>query len=223
VTVPAFGLEDLAFMDRALVCSVTMLGRTAPNPSVGAVLVRDGLIIGEGATQPGGRPHAEAMAVLAAGGSAPGATAYVTLEPCAHDSPRGAHCSGVLVRAGIARCVIAVGDPDPRTAGAGIARLQAAGIQVETGCREQEARHLLAGFFKRLATGWPLVTVSDDGNSHDAPFVLGYRETFESALDRMGREGLTRVWVQTGTPLALALAGRGLVDHQSGGVGQRNE
>jgi diaminohydroxyphosphoribosylaminopyrimidine deaminase/5-amino-6-(5-phosphoribosylamino)uracil reductase len=208
----SWSAEDLAFMDRALELGAAMLGRTAPNPSVGAVLVRDGRIVGEGATQPGGRPHAEAMALAMAGPAlVQGATAYVTLEPCAHASPRGPDCTGSLIAAGLLRCVVALTDPDPRTAGAGVARLRAAGTVVDVGCRAREARTAHAGFLSRLATGRPLVAESADGASFDDRFQLGFRETFEDALDRYGAAGATRLWVPAGSALALALAARGLV------------
>ena len=134
-------------------------GRTAPNPNVGCVIVRDGVVIGRGWTQPGGRPHAEAMALTAAGEAARGATAYVTLEPCAHVSPRGPACADLLVSAGVARVVVAIEDPDPRTAGAGLARLRAAGIAVETGVLAAEARRAMAGFLTRRELGRPTVTL----------------------------------------------------------------
>ena len=99
------------------------MGETWPNPAVGCVLVKDGVVLAEAATAPGGRPHAEEQAVPAAGEAVKGATAYVTLEPCAHDSPRGPTCSGELIKAGIASVVAAIGDPDPRTDGRGFACL----------------------------------------------------------------------------------------------------
>ena len=108
-------------------------GRTAPNPNVGCVIVKGGEVVGRGATQPGGRPHAEAVALAEAGEAARGATVYVTLEPCAHDSERGPACADLLVAARPARVVIALGDPDPRTDGRGVERLRAAGIEVELG------------------------------------------------------------------------------------------
>jgi len=145
-------------MGTALALASRGIGRTAPNPSVGCVIVRDGRVIGRGWTQPGGRPHAEAVA-LAQAGDARGATVYATLEPCAHVSARGPACAEALVAAAPGRVVIAVTDPDPRTAGEGIARLQAAGIAVTTGVREAEARAINAGFFSRLATGRPHVTL----------------------------------------------------------------
>ncbi len=123
------------------------------------MIVADGRVVGLGWTQAGGRPHAEAMALAQAGAKARGATAYVTLEPCAHDSPRGPACSDLLIAAGVARVVAALEDPDPRTAGRGFARLRDAGIHVETGVRAAEARRSMAGFLTRLARGRPHVTL----------------------------------------------------------------
>ncbi|RXF74836.1 bifunctional diaminohydroxyphosphoribosylaminopyrimidine deaminase/5-amino-6-(5-phosphoribosylamino)uracil reductase RibD [Hansschlegelia zhihuaiae] len=143
------------------------LGRTAPNPSVGAVVVaRDGTIVGRGWTQPGGRPHAEPIALAAAGAAARGATLYVTLEPCSHYG-RTPPCVDAIVAAGVARVVAATGDPDPRVDGRGFARLRAAGIDVEAGVMREEATRLIAGHAARVALGRPFVTlklaVSADG------------------------------------------------------------
>jgi diaminohydroxyphosphoribosylaminopyrimidine deaminase/5-amino-6-(5-phosphoribosylamino)uracil reductase len=146
-------------MGAALTLATRGVGRTAPNPPVGCVIVRDGRIVGRGWTQPGGRPHAEAMALEQAGEAARGATAFVTLEPCAHVSPRGPACADLLIAAGIARAIIAVGDPDPRTNGAGIARLEAAGIAVTTGPGGAEAERIMAGFLMRQRAGRPHVTL----------------------------------------------------------------
>ncbi|MFX0544873.1 bifunctional diaminohydroxyphosphoribosylaminopyrimidine deaminase/5-amino-6-(5-phosphoribosylamino)uracil reductase RibD [Roseovarius sp. S1116L3] len=129
-------------------------GLTWPNPAVGCVIVKDGRVIGRGWTQPGGRPHAEALALAQAGAAAQGATAYVTLEPCAHHG-QTPPCAEALVAAGAARVVIACGDPDPRVAGRGIAILRSAGIAVETGVMEREATRDLAGFFSRVTAGRP--------------------------------------------------------------------
>ena len=134
-------------------------GRTAPNPNVGCVLVKDGRVVGRGWTQPGGRPHAEAIALAQAGKEAHGATAYVTLEPCAHQSPRGPTCAELLLDAAISRVVCAVADPDPRTNGRGIERLRGAGVEVETGLLAAEAERSLAGFLTRLRLGRPHVTL----------------------------------------------------------------
>lgn len=146
-------------MRRALALADAALGTTAPNPAVGCVLVRAGTIVGEGATQPGGRPHAEAVALALAGEAARGATAYVTLEPCAHEGGRGPACAHALAAAGIARLLIPLEDPDPRTAGHGLKRLAEAGVKVETGLLADEAAELNAGFFHRMRTGRPRVTL----------------------------------------------------------------
>ena len=134
-------------------------GSTAPNPNVGCVIMRDGAIVGRGATQPGGRPHAEAIAIAEAGQVAIGATLYTSLEPCAHASPRGPTCATLIAAAGVARVVIAVEDPDPRTAGQGAAMLHAAGIAVTIGDGADAARRSMAGFFTRLALGRPRITL----------------------------------------------------------------
>lgn len=134
-------------------------GRTAPNPNVGCLIVRDDAVVGRGCTQDGGRPHAEKVALDEAGEAARGATVYVTLEPCAHVSGRGPACANLLAEAGPAKVVIAAGDPDPRTNGLGIERLEAAGILVETGLNRAEAEASMAGFFTRLRLGRPFVTL----------------------------------------------------------------
>ena len=134
-------------------------GLTAPNPNVGCVLVRDGRVVGRGWTQRGGRPHAEAMALAAAGEDARGATAYVTLEPCCHRSERGPACADLLVEAGVARVVAALADPDPRMCGAGIERLRAAGIEVGIGEEADEAARSIAGFLTRQKLGRPFITL----------------------------------------------------------------
>ncbi len=132
---------------------------SAPNPNVGCLIVKDGKVVARGWTQAGGRPHAEAMALAVAGDAARGATAYVSLEPCAHASPRGPCCTDVLIAAGIARVVIAAQDPDPRTDGQGIARLRQAGIGVVEGVLSAEACAALAPWWTRQAAGRPFVTL----------------------------------------------------------------
>jgi diaminohydroxyphosphoribosylaminopyrimidine deaminase/5-amino-6-(5-phosphoribosylamino)uracil reductase len=134
-------------------------GRTAPNPNVGCVIVQGGTVIGRGWTQPGGRPHAEAMALAEAKEQARGATVYVTLEPCAHRSERGPACADLLVAAKPARVVAALTDPDPRTAGAGLERLRSAGVEVVGGMEPEAARRSLAGFLARQALGRPYITL----------------------------------------------------------------
>lgn len=134
------------------------LGNVWPNPAVGCVIVRDGRVVGRGWTQPGGRPHAERVALDQAGPLARGATAYVTLEPCAHHG-RTPPCAEGLVVAGVARVVSALTDPDPRVAGRGHRILRDAGIAVTEGVREAEARDLQAGFLSRLQRRRPFVTL----------------------------------------------------------------
>lgn len=134
------------------------LGRVWPNPAVGCVIVRDGRVIGRGWTQPGGRPHAETEALAMAGPAARGATAYVTLEPCAHHG-KTAPCANALVDAGVARVVVACMDSDPRVAGQGLDILRVAGIDVTLGVCEEQARADHAGFFLKTDKGRPWVTL----------------------------------------------------------------
>lgn len=129
-----------------------------PNPAVGCIVVRDGRVAGRGWTQAGGRPHAESMALDSAGKGAAGATVYVTLEPCAHQSQRGPACADLLVATRPARVVVGVLDPDPRTAGQGLARLNAAGIAAEL-TRSEAAEASLAGYLTRARRGRPHVTL----------------------------------------------------------------
>jgi diaminohydroxyphosphoribosylaminopyrimidine deaminase / 5-amino-6-(5-phosphoribosylamino)uracil reductase len=149
-------VHDDDAMARALQLAAGVRRRTAPNPWVGCVLVRDGVEVGEGATHPPGGPHAEIDALAAAGDAARGATAYITLEPCAHRGRTGP-CADALVDAGVTRVVVAIEDPDPRVAGQGIARLRAAGIAVDTGVRARESAALLAPYLHQRRTGRPFV------------------------------------------------------------------
>ena len=150
---------DFAHMAAAIALSSRGAGRTAPNPNVGCVLVRDGRVVGRGWTQPGGRPHAEAMALAQAGDAARGATAYVTLEPCAHASARGPACADLLVAADVARVVAALRDPDPRTDGQGLARLSAAGIATGCGLLADDAAEAMSGWLTRRRQARPFVTL----------------------------------------------------------------
>lgn len=150
---------DRRMMLAALTEARGALGTTAPNPAVGCVIAEGETIIGRGATQPGGRPHAEVMALAAAGAAARGATAYVTLEPCSHHG-RTPPCADALIAAGVGRVVVAFAhDPDPRVQGRGIAMLRAAGITVDTGLMERDAAEILRGFLKAQRQGLPWVTV----------------------------------------------------------------
>jgi diaminohydroxyphosphoribosylaminopyrimidine deaminase/5-amino-6-(5-phosphoribosylamino)uracil reductase len=150
--------DDAQWMGAALAFGLRGLGRTWPNPNVGCVLVRDGVVVGRGWTQPGGRPHAEAMAVAEAGDAARGATAYVTLEPCAVPG-RGPACADVLIDARVARTVAALRDPFPAVDGKGFAKLQAAGIDVTVGVGQAEAERSMVGFLTRRRLGRPHVTL----------------------------------------------------------------
>jgi diaminohydroxyphosphoribosylaminopyrimidine deaminase/5-amino-6-(5-phosphoribosylamino)uracil reductase len=150
--------EDLAHMQAALALAHRGLGNVWPNPSVGCVIVREGRVVGRGWTQPGGRPHAETEALKRAGELARGATAYVTLEPCSHFG-RTPPCCHALIAAGVSRVVCALRDPDPRVDGRGFAMLREAGMAVEEGLLEAEARAINAGFVKRIRQGLPLVTL----------------------------------------------------------------
>lgn len=157
-TVLPAGQDDRAHMRAALTLARRGLGRVAPNPAVGCVLVKDGRVVGRGWTQPGGRPHAETEALGRAGERARGATAYVSLEPCAHHG-RTPPCAEALIAAGVARCVVALGDPDERVAGRGLERLREAGIAVAEGLLADEAAEVNAGYLMRVRAGRPLVTL----------------------------------------------------------------
>jgi diaminohydroxyphosphoribosylaminopyrimidine deaminase/5-amino-6-(5-phosphoribosylamino)uracil reductase len=134
-------------------------GDTAPNPNVGCVIVKEEAVVGRGWTQPGGRPHAEAMALAEAGEAALGATVYVSLEPCCHRSERGPACADLLAQAGVTRVVAALEDPDARMAGRGLERLRAAGVDVATGPGAEQAARSMAGFLTRVRLGRPLITL----------------------------------------------------------------
>jgi len=183
---------DERWMASAIALSERGRGRTAPNPNVGCVVVRDDIVVGRGWTQPGGRPHAEAMALAQAGAAADGATVYVTLEPCAHESARGPACADLLRAARPARVVAGLTDPDPRTAGRGFARLRAAGIAVTEGVGAEAARRAMAGFLTRQALGRPHVTLklatSLDGRialpSGESKWITGAEARAHGHLER---------------------------------------
>ncbi|WP_166416307.1 bifunctional diaminohydroxyphosphoribosylaminopyrimidine deaminase/5-amino-6-(5-phosphoribosylamino)uracil reductase RibD [Cochlodiniinecator piscidefendens] len=145
-------------MQLALSLAARGRGRTWPNPAVGCVIVKQGRIVGRGWTQPSGRPHAEVVALAQAGDQAEGATAYVTLEPCAHHG-KTPPCADALVRAGIGRVICAAGDSDERVSGRGFEILRSAGVKVEQGILEKKARDLNKGFFAKVEKGRPMVTL----------------------------------------------------------------
>src|SRR3954466_6343045 len=147
---------DRRFMELALALGRRGQGRTWPNPAVGAIVVKDGIIVGRGWTQPGGRPHAEPESLRRAGEAARGATLYVTLEPCSHVG-KSPPCADAIIAAGILRVVSAIEDPNPEVAGQGHAKLRAAGIVVDIGLGAAEAAHDHAGHFRRIRDQRPLV------------------------------------------------------------------
>jgi diaminohydroxyphosphoribosylaminopyrimidine deaminase/5-amino-6-(5-phosphoribosylamino)uracil reductase len=157
---------DRRFMQLALTLGRRGLGATAPNPAVGAVVVKDGIIVGRGWTQPGGRPHAEPEALARAGEAARGATLYVTLEPCSHVG-KSPPCVDAIIAAGIARVVSAIEDPNPQVAGQGHAKLRAAGIVVDVGTCAEEAARDHAGHFRRVRDGRPHVILKLAVSSDD--------------------------------------------------------
>lgn len=150
--------EDTRFLKLALALGRQGLGQCWPNPAVGCLLVKDGRIVGRGRTQAGGRPHAERVALMQAGEMARGATAYVSLEPCAHHG-KTSPCAEALIEAGVARVVSAIEDPDPRVSGGGFEMLRKAGVAVETGICADEAAADLAGFLMRVRQGRPYVAL----------------------------------------------------------------
>jgi diaminohydroxyphosphoribosylaminopyrimidine deaminase / 5-amino-6-(5-phosphoribosylamino)uracil reductase len=168
VRAAADAASDERFMALALSLGQRGLGRTWSNPAVGAVIVKDGVIIGRGWTQPGGRPHAEVEALRRAGSPARGATLYVTLEPCSHFG-KSPPCADAVIAAGIARVVSALEDPNPEVAGQGHARLRAGGIKVDVGIGAAEARRDHAGHIRRMRDGRPQVmlklAISADGKA----------------------------------------------------------
>jgi diaminohydroxyphosphoribosylaminopyrimidine deaminase/5-amino-6-(5-phosphoribosylamino)uracil reductase len=211
-------LNDARWLRAALALSERTRGRTAPNPNVGCVLVSDGRVVGRGWTQPGGRPHAEAMALAEAGEKSRGATCYVTLEPCAHVSPRGPACSDLLVAGGVGRVVIALGDPDPRTNGQGAAKLRSAGVEVVEGVAESGARAAMAGFLTRQVEGRPFVTLklatSLDGRialpSGESRWITGPEARAHAHLERARNEAILvgrRTWEVDRPKLDVRLSG----------------
>ncbi|MEQ8830690.1 MAG: bifunctional diaminohydroxyphosphoribosylaminopyrimidine deaminase/5-amino-6-(5-phosphoribosylamino)uracil reductase RibD [Alphaproteobacteria bacterium] len=203
---PSDNPDDARWMRAALSLARRGLGRVAPNPAVGCVLVRDGRVVGRGWTQPGGRPHAETEALARAGEAARGATAYVTLEPCSHHGETGP-CADALIEAGINRAVVAMPDPDVRVSGRGLERMRSAGISVETGVLEDEAARLNAGFLSHRLRGRPFVTLklatTLDGKiataAGESQWITGSEARADAHLLRMTHDA---VLVGIGTALA---------------------
>jgi diaminohydroxyphosphoribosylaminopyrimidine deaminase/5-amino-6-(5-phosphoribosylamino)uracil reductase len=198
-------------MRRAITAARQMLGRTWPNPVVGCVIASGDEVLAEATTASGGRPHAEEQALDLAGERARGATVYVSLEPCGERRTGAASCSERLAEAGVARVVIAADNPDPLSAGRGVARLRKAGVPVETGFLAEEAEPLYRGFRHRLSTGLPLVETAASGEGFDAPFQPAPGESLLAALRRLGDAGYTRLWTPEGSDLALGLKSLGFL------------
>jgi diaminohydroxyphosphoribosylaminopyrimidine deaminase/5-amino-6-(5-phosphoribosylamino)uracil reductase len=162
---------DAEFMGAALALAARTLGDTWPNPAVGCVIVKNGIVVGRGWTHSGGRPHAETEALKRAGTAAKGAVAYVTLEPCSHHG-QTPPCSDALIAAGVARVVVATADPNPKVNGQGIAALKAAGIAVDQGVCEAEAKRQNAGFFLTVTQNRPLFALKT-ATTLDGKIALG--------------------------------------------------
>jgi diaminohydroxyphosphoribosylaminopyrimidine deaminase/5-amino-6-(5-phosphoribosylamino)uracil reductase len=197
---------DTLMMQRALAQAERGLYTTDPNPRVGCVLVREGLVVGEGFTSPVGGPHAEVNALRAAGDMARGATAYVTLEPCSHHG-RTPPCSDALIGAGVRQVVYAIGDPNPQVSGGGAHALRTAGIEVQSGLLETEAREINVGFFARMTTGLPWVVVkvgaSVDGKVALANGVSQWITGAQSRSDAQHRRARSSA-IMTGVGTLLA-------------------
>jgi diaminohydroxyphosphoribosylaminopyrimidine deaminase/5-amino-6-(5-phosphoribosylamino)uracil reductase len=182
---------DQRFMQLALTLGRRGQGRTWPNPAVGAVVVKDGAIVGRGWTQPGGRPHAEPEALKRAGEAARGATLYVTLEPCSHIG-KSPPCADAIIAAGIARVVSAIEDPNPEVAGQGHAKLRAAGITVDIGLGAAEAARDHAGHFRRVRDGRPHVILKLAVSSDDKIGAAGRKPVAISGEAAKARVHLLR-------------------------------
>jgi diaminohydroxyphosphoribosylaminopyrimidine deaminase/5-amino-6-(5-phosphoribosylamino)uracil reductase len=198
--------RDARFMQLALTLGRRGLGRTWPNPAVGAVIVKDGVVVGRGWTQPGGRPHAEVEALRRAGAAARGATLYVTLEPCSHFG-KSPPCADALIAAGIARVVSAIEDPNPEVAGQGHARLRAAGVAVDVGLCTNEAARDHAGHFRRVRDKRPHVLLKLAVSSDERIGAVGRKPvavTGEAARSRVHllRAQCDAILVGIGTALA---------------------
>jgi diaminohydroxyphosphoribosylaminopyrimidine deaminase / 5-amino-6-(5-phosphoribosylamino)uracil reductase len=197
---------DQRFMQLALTLGRRGQGRTWPNPAVGAVVVKDGVIVGRAWTQPGGRPHAEPVALARAGDAARGATLYVTLEPCSHVG-KSPPCADAIIAAGIARVVSAIEDPNSEVAGQGHARLRAAGIAVDIGLGAAEAARDHAGHFRRIRDKRPHVILKLAVSSDDKIGAAGHKPVAISGEAAKARVHLLRaqcdaVLVGIGTVLA---------------------
>ena len=198
--------DERRFMRLALTLGRRGLGNTWPNPAVGAVIVKDGIVIGRGWTQPGGRPHAETQAILQAGEAAKDATLYATLEPCSHHG-KTPPCAAAIIAAGLARVVSAIEDPNPQVAGRGHAMLRDAGIAVTIGVCAVEAQRAHAGHIRRIVDGRPHVTLKFAVSADGKAALAGRRPIQITGEDTRARVHLMRamhdaILVGIGTVLA---------------------
>src|SRR5271166_6811850 len=199
--------DDERWMQAALNLGERSLSLAAPNPSVGAILVKDGAVVGRGVTAPGGRPHAEPIALADAREAARGATLYVTLEPCSHTGV-SSPCADAVIEAGVARVVAAIEDPNPEVAGQGIARLRAAGIAVTVGPGADQARRDHLGHIRRVTEGRPCVTLklaeTADGFASGGPHDQRLKITGQIANPRVQIMRATHEAIMIGVETALA-------------------
>lgn len=206
---PLYAPED--WMNRALILARRQIGRVAPNPAVGCLIVKGQQLIGEGATGSGGRPHAEEIALADAGENADRGEVFVTLAPCGKRTANRGSCSQILAEAKIAKVHAACEDPHPLAA-PGLAHLTAAGVETSLGLLREEAEAINCGFFKVVRTGRPWVAIDCDPSRYDGAFEPSPGEDHETALERLAREGATRLFIRPDTHLAGELTARGLVD-----------
>ena len=184
---PINASDDERFMGVALALGSRNLGRTWPNPAVGAVIVKDGVVVGRGWTQPGGRPHAETQALKRAGKLAEGATMYVSLEPCSHKG-KTPPCADAIIRAGVSRVVSAMQDPNPEVTGGGHAKLTGKGIRVDIGLGANGARRIHAGHARRIIDGRPHVMLKLAISADEKVAAAGRRQVAisgEAARERL--------------------------------------
>lgn len=202
----AVNAEDERFMRLALALGRRGLGNTWPNPAVGAVVVKDGIVLGRGWTQIGGRPHAETEALRRAKRAAHGATLYVTLEPCSHEG-KTPPCADAIIKAGIKRVVSALEDPNPEVAGQGYAKLREKGIQIDTGLLAEEARRAHAGHIAKITQARPHVLLKMAVSSDDKVGLAGRKRTFITGDEAQARVHMMRAMsdaVLTGIGTVLA-------------------
>ncbi|MEO4043468.1 bifunctional diaminohydroxyphosphoribosylaminopyrimidine deaminase/5-amino-6-(5-phosphoribosylamino)uracil reductase RibD [Hoeflea sp. CAU 1731] len=204
--------EHAGWMRQAIELARAMQGWVWPNPAVGCLIVRDGMIVGRGQTRFGGRPHAERIALDDAAELARGATLYVTLEPCCHWG-KTPPCADAIIEAGVSRVYASIQDPDPRVNGGGFSKLREAGVETHVGLGADEALGIMAGFFHRIETGKPLVTVCQiDEETFDIP--QGYDGVIQSRRDK--------IWLFTRAPGVGTKASQLLCpDYASGSILRR--